>query len=113
MMQNKIFENCSQVTVKAYYNSMALTYAQNNDIDYEILYRLNPVEGSGISFDPDNNQILNLPENISSEVFESEYVELDYGFTIEYETVTSGVISSGTVINILKGDTVVETYTVV
>lgn len=111
-MRSKIFENCPNVTVKAYYNSVPLTYAQTNEIDYEIMYRINPIENSEIIFDRTNNMILNLPSDVLLEAFSEQYVQLDSGFTLEYETVISGVVSGGTVVKVLKGDTVVETYTV-
>ena len=113
MMQSNIFENCPNLTVSVYYNSMALDYAQNKNINCLIRYRLNPAENSGITFDRTNNSISNLPTGISTDIFSEQYVDLDDGFTLEYETPTTGVISTGTVINVLNEDIILETYTVV
>ncbi|MBQ7043873.1 MAG: leucine-rich repeat protein [Clostridia bacterium] len=111
-MRTKIFDGCPNVVIKAYVDSTALEYAVTNNIDYEIMYRINAVQGSGAEFNRTAEEITGLPPFVSTGTFEENYICLDNGFTLSYEGLVSGYITQETIINVMKNGQVVETYTV-
>lgn len=117
-MRTKIFKDCPNVVVKAYIESTALDYALENNIAYEIIYRLNPAQSSNILIDRSEFEttgtfeITGLPLYVSIGTFEEQFVSLDNGFTLSYEGLVSGYITQGTVIKVLKGAEIKETYIV-
>ncbi len=109
-MRANIFENCPNVVVKAYINSIPLTYAQTNNISYEIIYRLNPLEGSTTVFDRGNERILGLKPSLIKRAFEKQFTQLDEGFSLEYESTNVRYLGTNSIVKVMKGETVVETY---
>lgn len=108
-----VFENCPNLTIKAYINSIPLSYAQTNSIDYEIMYRLNALSGSTTAFDRANNYIFGLRAILTQNMFTRQYVQLDEGYTLAFDMTTTRYMGTGTVVSVLKDDTVVETYNII
>lgn len=117
-MKTKIFKDCPNVVIKTYVESESLIYALENDIAYELMYRLEPAQSSNISIDrstfetTETFEISGLPLYVSIGTFEEQYISLDNGFTLSYEGLVSGYITQGTVIKVLKGAEIKETYVV-
>ncbi|MGI6248148.1 MAG: leucine-rich repeat protein [Acutalibacteraceae bacterium] len=110
----EVFEGCADnLTIFGVPGSYAETYANANNINFSAIEvtALTPVDGSGCVIDRDAGTIYGLEPGISREEFESNFVSVADGYSLQYSV---AVIGTGTVVNVLdENDEGVETYAIV
>jgi|GEM_PF-738078 hypothetical protein len=111
----EVFIGCDSLTIFGVPGSYAETYANENNINFSAIGgggdALSPADGSDSVIDRDNGTIYGLEPGISREEFESNFVSVGNGYSLQY---SADVIGTGTVVTVLdENDEVVETYTIV
>jgi len=109
-----IFSN-SNLTIFGVPGSCAEIFANDNDINFYPLvtgFLINPVDGSGCVIDREVCIIYGLEPGITKEQFESDFVSVRSGYSLQY---SADVIGTGTVVNAVQNgsDEVVESYTII
>jgi hypothetical protein len=110
------FLRCADnLTIFGFAGSYAETYANENNINFSAIGgggdALSPADGSDSVIDRDNGTIYGLEPGISREEFESNFVSVGNGYSLQY---SADVIGTGTVVTVLdENDEIVETYTIV
>ena len=112
---DEVFIGCDSLTIFGVPGSYAETYANENNINFSAIGgggdALSPADGSDSVIDRDNGTIYGLEPGISREEFESNFVSVGNGYSLQY---SADVIGTGTVVTVLdENDEVVETYTIV
>jgi len=111
---DEAFNGCINLTIFGVPGSYAEIYANDNGINFS------PLEEDAMAADPDSGCVIDsgtgtiygLEPGITKEQFESSFVNVSSGYSLQYSV---EAIGTGTVVNVIDSGTgeVVETYTLI